>query len=292
MTGSSRGFVRRHAVASYFGLAWGLSWLAWSPLITDALGLTHRGLPTSFHYLGSAGPFLAALMVAALADGTAGVRELLRGLLRWRIGAGWMLVALLGPIALFFLAAVLVRAAGAPWTDFSQLGRSDEFPGMGLLAMWGFNTLTFGIGEETGWRGFALPRLQARHGALGATMLLTLGWALWHMPAFFYRPDYASLGVGGTAGWLFSLAVGAIVLTWLFNSTRGSLVAVVLFHGSIELAYISRASRADIVAVMSVLFVMWAGLIVWLGGPSHLSRRARVMSPHDLVPRKSQAPAA
>ena len=281
MGGATAGFVRRHPLGCYFALAWGLSWATWTPLVTDALGLTRSGLPAAYHYAGSAGPLLAAVIVTALADGTAGLRELMMRFAPGRVGAAWLVAGWLGPVALFFAAAALLRATGAPWPDFRQLARADEFPRMGPVELWAFWTLTFGFGEETGWRGFALPRLQAKHGALKATLLLTAGWVIWHAPAFFYRPGYTALGLGGTVGFAFSLLVGAIVLTWLFNSAGGSLVPVILFHGSIEVVYLSRATRADIAAVLSVLFTVWAVLVVWLGGPTNLSRRGRVVPGSD-----------
>lgn len=272
--------VRRHPLASYFVLAWGISWLIWSPLAATALGLAHATLPPWYHYLGSCGPMLAAIMVSAAEGGAGAVRALLARLAQWRIGARWLLIGMFGPIVAFVVAAAILRAGGAPWPDFRLLGHTDEFPWMTPLLMWAFNTLTFGVGEETGWRGFALPRLQHRHGALAATLLLTLGWAGWHAPGFLYRPGYSSLGIGGAFGFVFSLFVGSIVLTWLLNSTRGSLVGVILFHGSIEIAYVSRASRDDLIAVISVLFVVAAGLAVWRGRPANLSHREKfVLSP-------------
>lgn len=272
-----RTWIRRHPLASYFTLAWLLSWIVWSPLAAAGLGLVHVALPAWYHYVGSMGPLLAAVLVSAAEGGAPAARRLLGGLVAWRGRRGWIALGMFAPIAAFFVAAAILRLAGAPWPAFSQLGRTDEFPWMGPVSMWAFNTLTFGVGEETGWRGFALPRLQARHGALRATALLTIGWAGWHAPGFLYRPGYSSMGVGGAAGFLFSLFLGAIVLTWLYNSSRGSLLAVALFHGSIEIAYVSRASRDDVVAVISVLFMLWAAWAAWRGGPANLSHRPKVV---------------
>ena len=83
--------------------------------------------------------------------------------------------------------------------------------------------LTFG--EETGWRGFALPLLQRRYGALAAALLVTPIWALWHLPYFFTVTTYRGFAPVGYVGFVFGLACGSIVLTWLYNGTGGSILA-------------------------------------------------------------------
>lgn len=96
--------------------------------------------------------------------------------------------------------------------------------GLAALPLW---ILTFGIGEETGWRGFALPRLQRGRSALSATIILWVFWALWHLPLFFYSYEASIL-----PGFLIGLLAGAITLTWLYNSTSGTILLVALWHGT------------------------------------------------------------
>ena len=99
------------------------------------------------------------------------------------------------------------------------------------------------LGEELGWRGFALPRLQQRLTALTSSVLLGLVWGLWHIPLYFVpgtgqfellragtSPAFA---IGGFVGWTIGLSV---LFTWLFNQTRGSLIVVILFHAAVNLA--------------------------------------------------------
>ena len=273
-------FIRRHPLAAYFSLAYLISWAIWSPLVTAALGWTRTLVPSWFHYLGAVGPVAAALIVAGVTEGGRGTRTLLGHLARWRIGWAWWLIAALGPFAAFVLASAIVRLGGAPWPAFSRFGITREFPGMGLLATFALYALTFGgLGEETGWRGFALPRLQTRRGALAATAWLTIGWAVWHWPAFLYREVYRGLAPGMVFGFVLSMFVGAILLTWLFNSSGGSLLPILLFHSTINVAYQSEIARPDIVMVMSVLFTLGAVLVVVFGGPQNLARRPRMTAP-------------
>jgi membrane protease YdiL (CAAX protease family) len=95
-------------------------------------------------------------------------------------------------------------------------------------------------GEEVGWRRFALARLQTRHTASVSSLLLTLGWALWHTPLFAYRPGYASMDAMGVAGWFFSL---------LTDASRGSLLVVALFHAAVDVVFTSDASSPQAHAI-------------------------------------------
>ncbi len=269
---SLKGFLQRHQLVTYFVLAYVITWIIVSPLVASALGLLHLSIPPQIHYLGAYGPLLAAVIVTGITGGAAGLRELGTRMIKWRVGIVWILIALFSPALLFALSAVILRLTGTPWPDFSQFGRSEDFPTFGLIANWIIWTLTLGIGEETGWRGFALPRLQKNHSALTATLILTVFWALWHVPAFFYRPQYLGLGVVGTIGFFLLLIPGAIFLTWLYNSTRGSILMVALWHGAWNTATTSTVAQGNIAAVMSILIMVWALLIVIVTGSACLSR--------------------
>jgi len=272
---SLKRFMQRHQLVAYFVLAYAITWTIVSPLVASALGLLHLSIPPQIHYLGAYGPLLAALIVTGVTGGTAGLRELGARMLKWRVGIVWILIALFSPALLFLLSALILRLTGAAWADFSQFGLSNDFPSFGLIVNWIVWTLTLGIGEETGWRGFALPRLQRNHSALTATLILTVFWALWHVPAFFYRPQYLGLGVVWTIGFFLLLIPGAIVLTWLYNSTRGSILMVALWHGAWNTATTSPIAQGNIAAVMSILIMVWALLLVILAGPACLSRAGK-----------------
>jgi membrane protease YdiL (CAAX protease family) len=193
------------------------------------------------------------------------MRQLLAGVLKWRVGLGWMLFATLSPIALFAVAAVIGYATNRTWPDLALLGEVDYLPYLGIVGAFILWLLTFGVGEEVGWRGFALPRLQQSHSALTATLMLGVAWALWHLPAFFYKDTYVAMGLAaGLPLLLLSILAASIVFTWLYNSTHGSLLMVILFHALFDFLSVSRAGGDNVAAIMSAGVMMWAVLVVIL----------------------------
>jgi membrane protease YdiL (CAAX protease family) len=142
---------------------------------------------------------------------------------------------------------------------FSTLGQLNFLPDLGLAAL-PFWIVTFGIGEETGWRGYALPRLQRRRSALSATIILWFLWTLWHLPLFFYTYDSAVL-----PGFLPGLFAGAIIFTWLYNST-GSILIAAVWHGLFNYTTACTACGAGIGAATISTMVMIGAvilIIVW-----------------------------
>jgi membrane protease YdiL (CAAX protease family) len=103
-------------------------------------------------------------------------------------------------------------------------------PYLGILGVLGLWFLTYGMGEEIGWRGYALPHLQRTRPAASAALLLGVLWACWHLPAFFFRDTYVEMGLSGFAMFVVSICFASVVFAWLYNSTGGSLLLVILFH--------------------------------------------------------------
>ena len=258
----------------YFALAYGISWLIWAPLWLPALGV--HGLPVlPFHHaLGALGPIAAAFIVSAVEAGRAGPCDLLRRMGLWRGQLAWVLTALLGPYALLLLGLLAAAVFEGDAPVLANLGRSSEFPQFSALEFLAYNIVSFGFGEEVGWRGFALPRLQHLHPAWLATLWLTLGWAIWHAPLFLYRPGFMGMGVAGVIGWLFSLLTGAVLLTWLYNESRGSLLVVALFHAGVDVAFTSDASSPIVINSAGALITLWGIAVVLVVGPRRLASQA------------------
>lgn len=254
----------------YFVLAYAISWLIWLPLYGQHFGI--RDLPTvPFHHgLGGLGPLLSAFITMYVFQKDAGVRQLMLKCVQARPFL-YLLIALFSPFVLAVTAAIGSYFLYQTPLDITSLTRSGEFPEFNMAALFGYNVLFFGLGEEAGWRGFALPRFQKRFNALTSSILLTLFWAIWHWPAFFYRPGYLSMDIGGIAGWVFSLLTGSILLTWLYNSSRGSILICAVFHATIDLAFTAENTRPETTALLGMLITVWGILTIIIFKPKRLS---------------------
>jgi len=268
-------WLKQHPVLAYFMLAFTLSWAIEIPMAASAQGWLHVSVPAALHYLAAFGPMVSAVIITAATEGRPGMRQLLAGVVQWRVGLGWILWAL-SPIALFVVAAIVEYASNGTWPDLALLGAVDDLPYLGIVGAFLLWLLTFGIGEELGWRGFALPRLQKNHTALTATLILGVVWACWHLPAFLYRETYMAMGlVAGFPLLLLSIMAASIIFTWLYNSTRGSLLMVMLFHALFDFLSASKAGGSTVAAIMSAGVMTWAVLIVILYKPLNLSHQQR-----------------
>ncbi len=258
-------FARLHPLSAYFLLTFLFSWSVFIPLALIRHGVIQANIPFSIYYTAAFGPLLAALITAGLVRGRVGVKELLGRMVQWRARPIWWFAAL-SPLLLLLITMVVLRFFQGEWFDLNMTGQVEFVPdiGVGAFVLW---LLTFGIGEETGWRGYALPILQSNHSALRATVLLWVAIAAWHAPAFFLVYDPRIL-----PGFLPGLLAGAIVFTWLYNSTNGSVLLVTIFHGAFNFVTASKSAKAGLIAaVISTLVIVWAVLVVILYKPKNLS---------------------
>lgn len=233
LTLSERTPVTSRGVLRFFAVAFTFSWAAWALLVWTGVRLEDPGGLRWLHFAGGFGPAFAAVVLARR-DGATARRALFDGVVQLEGRAGRVLLAALAPGAMFAVSGLALMAFGLE-VDWNQAGRSPEFPMLSVGANAAAVILCYGFGEELGWRGYALGKLRARFSLLESTLILAAVWALWHLPLFAFAPGLQALGVGGTAGWLFSMFAGAALLTWVFEVTRGSITAVALFHGVLDL---------------------------------------------------------
>src|SRR5512134_2696927 len=197
MTASRSPWFKQHSLVLYFILTYTISWSFMIPVALSVQGVVSWYVPSSLYYLASFGPMSAALILTAITDGSKGIRQLLGRLLIWRVSFIYYAFAVLLPVVLFIFAYLVNGFVTGEWTDLSLLGEVDYLPYLTPLGVLGVWLLTYGLGEETGWRGFALPHLQRNRSAASATLILALLWACWHLPAFFFRDTYVDMGVLG-----------------------------------------------------------------------------------------------
>ena len=254
--------IKRYPLAAFFVLAYAF---AWSLVLLTRVSMV-------FGFLALFGPAAAAMFVTACTDGRAGVGNLFRALAIWRVGLGWYVVALALPALLSLAAAGVSLVFGAPPDiHFSELS-----PLTAILFI-------LVIGEELGWRGYALPRLQARYGGLGASLILGMLWAAWHLPNQFI-PGLEFYGYGFPAFALYVVPM-TVLFTWLANQTHGSVLLAWLFHGAINtLIFVN--SAVDIVQrwwLSAAVYGVAAVLVVLVLG-THLTRRSTMQAQAQAEP--------
>lgn len=276
--GAQPNVIARRPLASFFVLAFGLTW---SFLIADFLGswgvipfrLTLSGPGLALTLLMAYAPTLAALVVAGATEGRAGIDSLLRAAVRWRVGLRWYAVALGGPPVLFFVAARLAELLGGEPRPLPVQGWTVLVAGL-------VNTLVHGIanGEELGWRGYALPQLMKRQRALSASLTLGVIWFVFHVPIMFVPNSIAGGQSLETAlPFLVSVLAASVLMTWLYRGTGGSVLVPWLFHGAVN-AWPSllggAGSEVRLAWVQAALVALAAAAVVTRYGPDLRSPRS------------------
>jgi len=210
--------------------AFAISWLCWLPLVAanHHIGLVPPSVAPLLIVLGTFGPFFAAIAMVARASGFRGLGTFLSQAFRWRVGIQWYAAALLAPAAIRIVVLYIHVLKGGSIPDLSDTTRWLAIPTTFFLVL----LIGGPTGEEFGWRGFLLQRVQPVIGMLWASIVIGLISALWHLPLF---------GIPGTAQshlpfvvFLVRTVALSIISTWLYNGTRRSLLFVLLFHASLN----------------------------------------------------------
>ena len=277
-----KSFMQRYSIALYCLLAFVLGagkvyFVIWS------------GLPPDLVLASVFSASIAGIIITAVEDGRAGLKLMLSRLLIWRVGFGYWLFALL-----FLVPAILLGALVNPLFNGDPLSFKDMQPAFNILPMFITFVIVAGLGQELGWTGSLVPRLQARTSALTACIIRAIIVAIWHLPIFILSILYPDALAGFQyAGWIaqkgFLVAYIAATLmfmlpwsifySWIFNNTRGSLMLVCILHGSeIWVAYWMMSYRIDPGNLdnywgYGALLVMLAVMIFIITGPQNLSRK-------------------
>jgi CAAX protease family protein len=252
--------MKRHPLITFFVLTYALSWWPW--LLYTVHLFPFPILPT--------GPALAALLMTGIIGGWTGTKTLLLRLVQWRARARWYALVLLLPVVIWGAAVILNVLLGAVPAVANLVGWPSLLLGFLLYLV---NPLAGPLGEEPGWRGFALPHLQSKWSALVASLILSAFWAGWHVP----------LILSGQIPWplLLSIIPLAIFFTWVYNGTNGSLFMAVVFHASFDALgdYIYPLfSGPDLLrdyVLIAVVASVVALIVVLATGPARLSHASK-----------------
>jgi len=207
-----------------------ISWLCWLPLVAASHQYGHVSASTApvLIILGTFGPFFSAVAIVARTSGFRGLREFLGQAFRWRVSIRWYAAALVAPAAIRIVVLYVHVLKGGAFPDLSDTARWLAIPSTFLLVL----LIGGPTGEEFGWRGFLLQRLQPVSGVLWAAIAIGVVTAFWHLPLF-WIPGTAQSHLPFALFLVRTIAL-SIVSTWLYNGTRRSLLFVLLFHASLN----------------------------------------------------------
>ena len=204
--------LRKYPLTSFFTLTLAVTWLAFIPYYysTDSIPW--------FTF----GPMVAGITMAAVTGGLNQVKSLLAATFRWKVNPIWYVAAIGLPFASQFFSVLLNPLFGSAAPAWGNIP-----PVMEIIPMVALLLVFSGpIGEEIGWRGFALPRLLEKYSALSASLILGSVWAIWHLPLILVN-DFTAYGA-------LMPVIAAIVFTWVFQNSRGSVLLAILMHASYQ----------------------------------------------------------
>ena len=255
-------------LALTFGLTWGLAALA--ILFTDQIVAIFGevGLSNPLVVLAVYAPGIVGVLLVAWHYGLKGLGSFFRRLTLWRMPLAWWLFLILGIPVIFFAGAAI---KGTLNTAFPFPGWREALPALALA-------LFLGPIEEFGWRGFALPLLQRRFVPFWAGLILGIIWALWHVPAFLISGMPQAAWSAGP--YFLGIVVLSVILTPMFNASRGSLLIAVLYHLQMMNPLWPDAQPYD-----SFILIGVAALVVWLNRGSMFQRDGAitdVLMPSDM----------
>ncbi|TXK16360.1 CPBP family intramembrane glutamic endopeptidase [Homoserinibacter sp. GY 40078] len=276
---------RPGGVAVFLVVAFLVTWAIWLPILVEAQTVGLDEMPWTF-FLASMGPLCGAVAAAAWEGGGRGIAAWARRAFSVRFRWVWWLAGVGMPLAYLAIAWVTVFAVEGSWPDAGGFGLTEKLSGLAwpLVALvW---VLTFGLGEESGWRGWLLPALSRRMSPFWAALVVGGVWIAWHAPAFFFNPTYMEMGAG-IVGWMLALVCGSFLLAWMTLGAGGSIVPVLLWHAGFDLLTAADQAAGLIASTISAIVMAQGVLSAWLLWRH--ARRSRAEAGRGIL---SEAPAA
>jgi len=251
---SEAGSERR--VALFFAATYALTWALFAPILLSGQPLftLPLGLNALF-FFATVAPSLVACVIATMQGGRRGLVALLRQATLWRFGVRWYATALLLAALLDVIALAVDILAGRGPRSLQLMFQIQLVIPFAAL------------GEEFGWRGYALPRLQKLYRPLPAALILGVVWAFWHLPYFVVAGNYPSPAALYFIPFAIGIVASSVLISWIYNSTGGSLPATILYHAALNIAVaIPQSDGLGGLWVNTSIFALCA-LIVALSSP-------------------------
>lgn len=234
------------------------TWAIELPVALNTKGIISLAIPKSLQTFASWAPGIVAIAMALLL-GKTHITNLVKGVFKWKVGIGWYAAVIFLGLSVSGLSLLSIYV-------FTDLTTSLDPPYsifFLLIILFFFSPLW----EEIGWRGFLLPRLQQRYSPLKASLIIGLIWGVWHLPIILALNSYGDK----TIVFFIFLFLGcfpiSILQTWIYNSTRGSILLCIIFHDAINVGasyfYMNLSSQEMRPFQISVLLFACAAAVVY-----------------------------
>jgi membrane protease YdiL (CAAX protease family) len=265
-------FLKQHSLVIGILLMFLLTW----PIDLSNSGMLPIQFPFLVYLFLGWGFVFASIIMTWLTLGREGVITLLKRYLKWRVGWKWYLAGFCLKPVLAILGVYLAAAWKGVPPDYSTIMAYKLFGPAAILPLFvaPFFLIDFvSNGEEIGWRGYVLPRLQKKFNVLTSTLILGVIWGLWHLPKFLSQWNPVAF-----AWFMVHIMAFAVIMTWLYNGTKGSLLLVTIAHASantigIFLPLANTVSSENMGAYIGyVLLEVMVAITIIATGPEWLSR--------------------
>jgi membrane protease YdiL (CAAX protease family) len=221
--------LKKYQIVTYCVLTFLLTWLFWGILYINPKGMydpiLHKSSFLTLFLLGGTVPCIASVFLTGLFDGKTGIKRLLKKLIIWKVSPFYYLFVLFITIFIIYVPLWICNSTGIHYRFYPNNNVSLVLLNLILVSLY-----EGPLGEEMGWRGFVLPKLQKKFNPITSSLILGLIWGLWHLPLFFINGD--SHYKAPFTLFLIIVVCLSILYTWVYNKTKGSLLLVSLFHGS------------------------------------------------------------
>ena len=254
----------KHRIITFIIISYAISWLIWLPnVLAYNFNIGHHS--DWLHLFGGLGPLFGAIITTLIFDKWIGVKKIFQE--KYKLPSmRWLLVGFGMPILFFLIVYLWLGLSAGNWIILSYVGLNAKILTSSSFIVWLVWLLFYGIGEESGWRGFLFPEFSKKYNALTATIFISLIWATWHLPIFFYDKDFMAFGLGGTIGWVVGLMFGSVLLGWLVKQSKGILWPVIFWHATFNFFTAGDRLGFPVPAFVSTMVMISVIGIIWKYG--------------------------